>query len=288
MSLAAMAVGSLYLEVAAAHRGDNPCPCGWEPHGAADLEALQTFARALGGAASRRFRRNSGRRQCLRITIGDWRILPQATSCPSNRCLRSSGSMLSPQFDFCAIARLRSWSNDATMRRGDQFPFRHFDRPKPPVPCRGNLGHWCELQLGSLDPFDILCRQMTAIRANRTAGVEPRAARAPSPCPLPHPKGGGSGIAAGSARSMLRRTRPSSALSIPSQRPFAFSALSRCDRRGGCCLPRSCTVISDEMPRPDRRRLTFAFALSQFCRISPRSRTVDYRQPQGDRSGVSA
>jgi hypothetical protein len=37
-----MAVGSLYLEVAAAHRGDNPCPCGWEPHGAADLEALQT------------------------------------------------------------------------------------------------------------------------------------------------------------------------------------------------------------------------------------------------------
>jgi hypothetical protein len=42
MSLAAMAVGSLYLEVAAAHKGDNPCPCGWRPRGAADVEALQT------------------------------------------------------------------------------------------------------------------------------------------------------------------------------------------------------------------------------------------------------
>ncbi len=42
MSLAAMAVGSLYLEVAAAHRGPNPCPCGWQPRGAADVEALQT------------------------------------------------------------------------------------------------------------------------------------------------------------------------------------------------------------------------------------------------------
>ena len=42
MSLAATAVGLVYLEVAAAHRGDNPCPCGWEPRSAADLEALQT------------------------------------------------------------------------------------------------------------------------------------------------------------------------------------------------------------------------------------------------------
>jgi hypothetical protein len=42
MSLAAMAVGSLYLEVAAAHCGESPCPCGWEPDGAADLEALQS------------------------------------------------------------------------------------------------------------------------------------------------------------------------------------------------------------------------------------------------------
>ena len=42
LSLAATAVGLLYLEVAAAHDGDNPCPCGWEPRSAADVEALQT------------------------------------------------------------------------------------------------------------------------------------------------------------------------------------------------------------------------------------------------------
>ena len=42
MSLAATAVGLLYLEVAAAHRGDDPCHCGWEPRSAADLEAPQT------------------------------------------------------------------------------------------------------------------------------------------------------------------------------------------------------------------------------------------------------
>ena len=42
LSLAATAVGLLYTEVAAAHCGDGSCPCGWEPRGAADLEALQT------------------------------------------------------------------------------------------------------------------------------------------------------------------------------------------------------------------------------------------------------
>jgi hypothetical protein len=42
MSLAATAVGLLYLEVAAAHRGDSSCPCGWEPRAAADVQALQT------------------------------------------------------------------------------------------------------------------------------------------------------------------------------------------------------------------------------------------------------
>ncbi len=41
LSLAATAVGLLYTEVAAAHCGDGSCPCGWEPRGAADLEALQ-------------------------------------------------------------------------------------------------------------------------------------------------------------------------------------------------------------------------------------------------------
>ncbi|HEY1782361.1 MAG TPA: hypothetical protein VGG79_18370 [Roseiarcus sp.] len=48
LSLAATAVGLLYLEVADAHSGDNACPCGWEPRSAADLEALQT---SLGLAA---------------------------------------------------------------------------------------------------------------------------------------------------------------------------------------------------------------------------------------------
>jgi hypothetical protein len=42
LSLAATAVGLLYLEVADAHRCDNACPCGWEPRDAADLEALKT------------------------------------------------------------------------------------------------------------------------------------------------------------------------------------------------------------------------------------------------------
>ncbi len=41
LELAAGAVGSIYGEVADAHRGDRPCPCGWRPHFAADLEALQ-------------------------------------------------------------------------------------------------------------------------------------------------------------------------------------------------------------------------------------------------------
>ncbi len=42
LSLAATAVGLLYLEVAAAHRDEGGCPCGWEPRSAADVEALQT------------------------------------------------------------------------------------------------------------------------------------------------------------------------------------------------------------------------------------------------------
>ena len=37
LSLAATAVGLLYLEVAAAHHGDDSCPCGWAPRSAADL-----------------------------------------------------------------------------------------------------------------------------------------------------------------------------------------------------------------------------------------------------------
>jgi hypothetical protein len=41
MGLAAMAVGSLYHEIADAHRGENSCPCGWKPRGPADVAALQ-------------------------------------------------------------------------------------------------------------------------------------------------------------------------------------------------------------------------------------------------------
>jgi hypothetical protein len=41
IELAAQAVGSVYREVADAHCGDQPCPCGWRPRLQADLEALQ-------------------------------------------------------------------------------------------------------------------------------------------------------------------------------------------------------------------------------------------------------
>lgn len=41
LELAAEAVGSVYREVADAHLGDHPCPCGWNPSPAADLAALQ-------------------------------------------------------------------------------------------------------------------------------------------------------------------------------------------------------------------------------------------------------
>ena len=41
LELAAAAVGSVYREVADAHCGDQPCPCGWHPRLLEDLEALQ-------------------------------------------------------------------------------------------------------------------------------------------------------------------------------------------------------------------------------------------------------
>uniref|UniRef100_A0A9E8CSA0 Uncharacterized protein n=1 Tax=Bosea sp. NBC_00436 TaxID=2969620 RepID=A0A9E8CSA0_9HYPH len=49
IELAAAAVGSVYREVADAHCGDQPCPCGWHPRLQADLEALQA-ALALSAA----------------------------------------------------------------------------------------------------------------------------------------------------------------------------------------------------------------------------------------------
>jgi hypothetical protein len=41
LELAAKAVGCVYREVADAHLGDHPCPCGWAPSPSADLAALQ-------------------------------------------------------------------------------------------------------------------------------------------------------------------------------------------------------------------------------------------------------
>ncbi len=41
LNLAAIAVGTLYREVAGAHCANGPCPCGWLPAGAADVETLQ-------------------------------------------------------------------------------------------------------------------------------------------------------------------------------------------------------------------------------------------------------
>lgn len=41
MRLAAATVGSIYKETADEHRC-GACPCGWQPHPGADLEALQT------------------------------------------------------------------------------------------------------------------------------------------------------------------------------------------------------------------------------------------------------
>ena len=49
LELAAMALGAIYKEAAAAHRGANGCPCGWHPDAATDLAALR---HALGIAAS--------------------------------------------------------------------------------------------------------------------------------------------------------------------------------------------------------------------------------------------
>ncbi len=41
LRLAAMAVGTIYRDVATAHERARTCPCGWEPC-ADDVEALQT------------------------------------------------------------------------------------------------------------------------------------------------------------------------------------------------------------------------------------------------------
>jgi hypothetical protein len=40
LHLAARSIGSIYREMADAHSGIDPCPCGWRPHPATDVEIL--------------------------------------------------------------------------------------------------------------------------------------------------------------------------------------------------------------------------------------------------------
>ncbi len=40
LRLAARSVGTVYREMAAAHSGIDPCPRGWRPHPATDVEML--------------------------------------------------------------------------------------------------------------------------------------------------------------------------------------------------------------------------------------------------------
>lgn len=40
MRLAAQSVGAVYRDVAASHRGIEPCPCGWQPVEASDIEVM--------------------------------------------------------------------------------------------------------------------------------------------------------------------------------------------------------------------------------------------------------
>lgn len=41
LSMAAEALGSVYREVSDAHRGDDACPCGWQPSYQMDIATLQ-------------------------------------------------------------------------------------------------------------------------------------------------------------------------------------------------------------------------------------------------------
>lgn len=40
LRLAARSVGTIYREMAEAHSGIDPCPCGWRPQPATDVEVL--------------------------------------------------------------------------------------------------------------------------------------------------------------------------------------------------------------------------------------------------------
>jgi len=40
LRLAARSIGAIYREMADAHSGIEPCPCGWRPYPATDIELL--------------------------------------------------------------------------------------------------------------------------------------------------------------------------------------------------------------------------------------------------------
>lgn len=49
LRLAARSIGRIYREMADAHSGIDPCPCGWRPHEASEIEVLVTALRAACG-----------------------------------------------------------------------------------------------------------------------------------------------------------------------------------------------------------------------------------------------
>lgn len=51
LRLAARSIGTIYREMADAHSGVDPCPCGWNPHEASEIDVL---AMALVTACERR------------------------------------------------------------------------------------------------------------------------------------------------------------------------------------------------------------------------------------------
>lgn len=51
LRLAARSIGTIYREMADAHSGIDPCPCGWRPQEATEIEVL---VRALVTAGERR------------------------------------------------------------------------------------------------------------------------------------------------------------------------------------------------------------------------------------------
>jgi hypothetical protein len=91
------------------------------------------------------------------------------------------------------------------MRRSDQFPFRHFDRPKPPARCRPILVTGANYSSGRLT-LSTYCRQMTAICAHGTAGVDVERSLL---------------IAAMASPSGLRKTRSAASASRARATPFA-------------------------------------------------------------------